>query len=231
MLEASITSDQARQAYRHLGPMLDFVGRYENIASRRLIAQAQLERAETVFELGCGTGAFADMVLDRHLPVTARYKAADVTPEMVARSRRRLLRFGGRVQIELSDGSPPSFEPPETYDRFVSNYVFDLLSESDIAAMLRAAHRMLKPGGLLCLSGLAPGRGPFSNLCVGLWTAVYKFRPAWVGGCRPVELLPFIDPEQWDVRHHQVLVPFGFPLEILVACKRDLHQAPSAATG
>jgi ubiquinone/menaquinone biosynthesis C-methylase UbiE len=217
MLDAALGPEQARRAYRRLGTALNLVGVYENIATRKLLRYTQLESAQNVFELGCGTGAFAEMILEKHLPDTARYRAIDVTPEMVESARARTQKFGERVRIELSDGLPPTSESAGTYDRFLSNYVFDLLSESDIHAMLYEAHRMLRPGGLLCLSGLAPGRGPLSNTCVGLWTAIYRFRPTWVGGCRPVELHPFIDARHWSLRHHEVVIPLGFPLEILVA--------------
>ena len=36
----------------------------------------------------------------------------------------------------------------------VSTYVLDILSDADIASMLRESHRLLRPGGVLCLTGL-----------------------------------------------------------------------------
>lgn len=43
------------------------------------------ETATHVFELGCGTGRFAERLLERHLPATARYKGIDLGPTMVGR--------------------------------------------------------------------------------------------------------------------------------------------------
>jgi len=220
MIKATLSHEQARLAYRRLGGALDVVGVYENIASRKLIRHAHLERAASVFELGCGTGAFAQMALEKHLPGHAVYKATDVTPEMVASTKKRLEKFGDRVRIELSEGAPPTAEPTGAYDRFISNYVFDLLSEADISAMFVEAHRMLSSEGFLCLSGLAPAQGPLSKVCVGLWSKIYEHKPSWVGGCRPIQLLPFIDSASWVVLYHGLVTPLGFPLEVVVAKKR-----------
>lgn len=217
MLEAALSPEQARSAYRGLGRALDLAGLYEDFATRRLLPHARLEEARAVFEFGCGTGRFADHVLGRLLPPDALYTAVDVTPEMVASTQRRLARHGDRVRIRLSDGSPPTSEPAGAYDRFISNYVFDLLPESAIGAVLAEAHRMLRPGGLLVLSGLAPAQGPLSRICVGLWSAIYRARPEWVGGCRPLQLAPLIDPTRWALRYHAIVTPLGFPLEVLTA--------------
>jgi cyclopropane fatty-acyl-phospholipid synthase-like methyltransferase len=45
-------------------------------------------------------------------------------------------------------GGAPIGEPAAAYDRFVSNYVFDLLSEEDIRAVIAEAYRVLRPGGI-----------------------------------------------------------------------------------
>ena len=220
-MEATLTPMQARQSYKRKGWSIELAGHYEHLAFRRVLAHAQFESAQTVFELGCGTGAIAQRLLEKHLPQTARYRAIDVTPEMVQRTQRRLDKFGPRARISLSDGSPPTAEPTLHYDRFVSNYVLDLLSAEHITAMLHEAYRMLQPGGLLCLTGMAPGRSPSSRLLVGIWSTLYRMNPSWVGGCRHMELLPFIDEQRWRIRHHEVVARHAFPLEALVAEKRS----------
>ena len=50
------------------------------------------------------------------------------------------------------------------YDRFVSNYVFDLLSGEDIHALLKEAHRVLVPDGYLCASSLTEGLTPYNAM-------------------------------------------------------------------
>jgi hypothetical protein len=108
-------------------------------------------------------------------------------------------------------------EPAEHYDRFISNYVFDLLSHEDIRGVLREARRMLRAHGLLCLSGLSSGSGLTSRIVAGVVSWTQSHRPSLVGGCRPVDLLPFLPESEWNVQHHSMVVAFGVPSEVIVA--------------
>ena len=136
---------------------------------------------------------------------------------MAGLAERRISEFAGRAHVVLTDGDPPAAEPSESFDRFVSNFVFDLLSEADIAAVVSEAHRMLRPGGLLCLASLSPGHGVVSRAVIRVWSMIHRLDPRLVAGCRPIELLAFLGEGRWKVRHQQALAPFGLPSEALVA--------------
>ncbi len=139
---------------------------------------------------------------------------------MVGLARSRLEPHSSRAEVILSEGEPPVDEPAASCDRFVSNYVFDLLSHDDIRAVLGEAHRILRPDGLLCLSGISSGSGIVSRAVMGLVSWVQSLRPALVGGCRPVDLLPFLSPSAWQVQFHSRLVAFGIASEVVVAKRR-----------
>jgi len=136
---------------------------------------------------------------------------------MVGLAQTQLQPYARRAEIILSEGEPPDEEFVESYDRFVSNYVFDLLSHEDIRAVLRAAHRMLCRDGLLCLSGLSTGTGPASRSMGRVVNWIQSVRPALVGGCRPVDLLPFLRESEWQVQHHAKVAAFSIPSEVVVA--------------
>jgi ubiquinone/menaquinone biosynthesis C-methylase UbiE len=214
---STLTREEARRVYDRIGAGQDSQAFYEDRATGLLIQHGAFGGAQRVLEFGCGTGRFAFRLLSQHLPETARYRALDVSPRMVQLARARLAPFASRAEVVLTDGAPPAAEPAASRDRFVSNYVLDLLSEDDIAAVLREAHRILEPGGLLCLAGLSTGTGALSRLVARAWLRVHALRPAWVGGCRPLELLPRLPEERWRVVHHTALAPFGVPSEVLVA--------------
>ena len=81
------------------------------------------------------------------------------------------------------------------FDRFVSNYVLDLLSPADIAAVLVDAHRVLRPDGLLCLVSLTHGTTRLSRAVTATLDPHPPLRPSLVGGCRPIELRNYLrDP-------------------------------------
>jgi ubiquinone/menaquinone biosynthesis C-methylase UbiE len=217
---AVLSREQARRVYDRIGARQDTQGFYEDRATAILVAHGEFGTAQRVFEFGCGTGRFARRLLSEHLPDSARYRGVDLSPTMVALAQRRLASFGSRAEVLLTDGSPPTAEPPSSCDRFVSNFVLDLLSEEDIAAVLREAHRMLEAQGLLCLSSLSTGQGLLARLAARGWARVHAVRPALVGGCRPLDLLSWVPSRQWTIRHHAHVVPFGVPSEVVVAQRR-----------
>jgi len=100
-----LTHQQAKAFYDRLGGKQDLQAFYEVPATTNLIAHAAFEAAQSVFECGCGTGAFAARLLSRHLPPQARYLAVDSSATMVALARTRLAHFGDRVTVRQTDGS------------------------------------------------------------------------------------------------------------------------------
>jgi ubiquinone/menaquinone biosynthesis C-methylase UbiE len=214
-----LTREQARRVYDRIGARQDTQAFYEDRATRLLIENAEFGAARRVLEFGCGTGCFAFRLLSEQLPQSASYRALDLSPRMVQLAQSRLAPFGNRVEVVLSDGSPPASEPAASRDRFVSNYVLDLLAEDDIAAVAREAHRILAPGGLLCVASLSTGVGAFSRIVSRAWSTVHGLRPALVGGCRPLELMQFLSPQQWRVRFHDRIAPYGIPSEVVIAAR------------
>jgi len=217
---AVLSREQARSVYDRIGARQDSQAFYEDPATEILVQHGRFGLARRVLELGCGTGRFALRVLSDYLPEDASYRALDLSPEMVRLARERLSRFGSRAEVVLTDGSPPVGEPSASRDRFVSNYVLDLLSEEDIAAVLGEASRILEPGGLLCLSGLTTGTRPFSRLVSRAWSRLHAWRPALVGGCRALELLAWLPSDRWEILHHAKLAPFGVASEVVIAERR-----------
>jgi ubiquinone/menaquinone biosynthesis C-methylase UbiE len=216
----AISRQQARRLYDRIGARQDTQAFYEDRATGILIEHGRFDVAHRVLELGCGTGRFAARLLSRHLPGDSRYRGLDLSSTMVRLAAERLAPFGERAEVVLTDGSPPSTEAACSQDRFVSNFVLDLLADDDIDAVIGEADRILEPGGLLCLSGLSTGSGPLSRLVARAWSAVHRLRPELVGGCRPLELVPRLSPARWQVRHRAKLAPFGVPAEVIVAERR-----------
>jgi SAM-dependent methyltransferase len=185
-----------------------------------LIAHASFDNAQAVFEFGCGTGAFAERLLASHLSPQACYVAVDSSTTMIRLAQARLARFGSRVTVEQTDGSLQFAAASGLYDRFVSTYVADLLSDFDIALLLSEAHRLLIPEGHLCLVSLTHGATEVARLVTGLWTRVHAQWPALVGGCRPLSLRPWLPVTHWQVGYRNVVTAFGIPSEVIIASLR-----------
>ena len=212
-----LSHEEARRVYDRIGSRQDTQAFYEDRAAALVLRHGDFGSAQRVFELGTGTGRFALRLLSEHLPATALYRGVDLSPTMVEIARRRLARYSPRAEVALSHGEPSLPESASSCDRLVSNYVLDLLSEEDIARVLQEAHRILRPGGLLCLSGLSTGAGPISRFVARAWERVHALRPELVGGCRPLDLRAQLPASGWHVVNHEHLAPFSIPSEVLVA--------------
>lgn len=218
-----LSHQEARRVYDRIGSLQDSQAFYEDRATHALADHGDFGSARAVFEFGCGTGRFALYLLEELLSPSARYRGVDVSPKMVSLARARLAGYAPRVEIVQTQGGPPCDEPPESYDRFVSNYVFDLLSEEETRAVLEQAQRILCPRGLLCLTSLSTGVGPLTRTVSGIWSFVQARRPAVVGGCRPIDLLPLLGEASWEIRDHRKIVAYGVTSEVVVAARRGGH--------
>ncbi len=215
-MSRTLSPAAARRVYDRVGATQDKQGWYEDAATDVLITHGDWAASSAIHEMGCGTGRFAAQLLP--LGADAQYLGTDVSPVMVDLARQRLAPFQDRASVRLTDGSPASGDA-DSCDRFVSTYVLDLLSDADARGTIDAAHRLLRPGGLLCLAGLGPGHTSFSRLVAVGWRGLWRAKPELVGGCRPVALLPLVGDE-WEVIVHERVAPWGVPSEALVARKR-----------
>jgi len=215
-----LSIEEARSFYDRFGAKQDQQGFYEDAAVDELCRSAGFREATAVLELGCGTGKLAHRLLEQELGPHARYLGLDLSTTMVRLARERTAAFGARAEIRQTDGSARIDAADGGFDRFVSCYVLDLLSHTDIHSVLAEAHRVLAPGGLLCTAGLTPGRSALSRVVSSTWAWLQARAPHLVGGCRPIEVQALLPPADWEVEHKSVVQAFGVPSEVLVARRR-----------
>jgi ubiquinone/menaquinone biosynthesis C-methylase UbiE len=215
--QATLDHAAARALYDRIGRWQDTQRFYEDLATADLFAHAELRHARSVFEFGAGTGRIAERLLRDHLSATTRYQGIDISSTMVELARRRLTPWQTRATVAQSDGSMRIDAPDGSFDRFVSTYVLDLLSSDDIECLLREAHRLLSADGVLCLVSATHGRTRTERAVMGLAARLHAFSPKLVGGCRAIDLQPFLRRGDWRVTHHNVVSKWGVTSEVLVA--------------
>jgi ubiquinone/menaquinone biosynthesis C-methylase UbiE len=165
---ATLSHQEAKGFYDRFGAWQDAQGWYEDRATSDLVAHSDLPSARSVFEFGCGTGRFAERILRAHLQAECAYLGADISETMVELATERLAPWTARARVEMSTGDMQVNAREHEFDRVISNYVRDLLSEQDVTALLAEARRILAPGGRLCLTGLGLGTTPLSRLVANL---------------------------------------------------------------
>ena len=124
-------------------------------------------------------------------------------------------------QIDQGDGVPKLDAVDHSIDRFVSNYVIDLLSKEDAQQLLIEVRRVLTPDGRVCLCSLTHGTNILSRFVTWVWSRLYSIRPMIVGGCRPIELREYLDEREWTILHQSVVTGFGVPSEVMVAVPKS----------
>ena len=210
----------AKRFYDRLGSGQDWQRFYENPATSQLIAHAGFDSAHSVFEFGCGTGALAVGLVQHRLPADARYVGLDISSTMVSLARERLKPWSGRARVYQTDGSPRIPEPDNSFDRFVSTYVLDLLAPDFIEQLVPEAHRVLVPGGKLCLVSMTFGASPLARVVCWGWQRLWRLSPGIVGGCHPIELSDYLPSGAWKSNLQTKVTSWGVTSEVLVVSAR-----------
>jgi ubiquinone/menaquinone biosynthesis C-methylase UbiE len=214
-----LSYEQAKRFYDWMGAKQDTQSFYERLALADLVAHLELAGAEKVIEFGCGTGRLAEELFNRYLPLSACFVGLDLSSTMVELAKGRTARFGRRAAIQQTSGTTRVDLPDGAFDRFISTYVLDLLSEKDIDSLLSEAYRVLTNGGLLGVVSLTRGSRGLSRFVTWTWERLHQFSPMLMGGCRPIKIRPLLEDLKWKVRHRNVVTPFAIASEIVVAAK------------
>lgn len=112
-------------------------------ATRALLA---LQPGEAVLDVGCGPG-FLLAEMAGEVGVTGRLSGVDISADMLVLARNRC---GEIATIELNEANALSLPfTDESFNVVVSTQVYEYVA--DIAAALREAARVLRPGGRLLI--------------------------------------------------------------------------------
>lgn len=158
---------------------------------RVVLDRLPLEGDETVLDAGCGSGRVTEMLIER-LP-GGRVIALDASPSMVEEARRRLARFGDRVDFVVADlGRPFALPGGRPVDAILSTATFHWVTDHD--ALFRNLAAVIRPGGRLAAQ--CGGAGNIASIMAILAT----IGVGWLGGVH------FATPEATTAR----LVAAGF---------------------
>jgi trans-aconitate 2-methyltransferase len=153
-----------------------------------------LEGDECVLDAGCGSGRVTELLVER-LP-HGSVIALDGSPSMVDAARRRLARFGDRIDYVVADlGRPLPIAP---VDAILSTATFHWVPDHD--ALFRNLAAVLRPGGRLVAQ--CGGAGNIASIervlaTVGDgWIGVHHFETPEATTGR-LEASGFVDIECW----------------------------------
>lgn len=127
------------------------------------IAAKHVQPGQRVLEIGCGTGTLAVMMAQRGAEVVG----IDVSPTMLAEAEKKVAAAGLEDRITLRHMDASEIERHfalHSFDVIVSTLVFSELSRMEQQYVLRAARRLLRPGGRLLLADEVVPEGFWARL-------------------------------------------------------------------
>ncbi len=213
----TLSREQTRRTYDRIGALQNSQRFYEDPAIDVLLEHGDFRNARAVFEFGRGAGRLAARLFDKFLPATARYRGVDISPKMAGIAQETLAQYTPRAEVVLTNGELPMVEQDQSYDRFVSTYVFDLLSDNDTVAVISEAHRLLRKDGRICLASITSGTNVITRIVSAITRMIHRVLPSLIGGCRPISLQRFFTDGRWTILHHSRVNAFGIESEIIVA--------------
>jgi putative ABC transport system permease protein len=136
----------ARSGLYDLACGIGLMGRRSRLR-RRMVRALRLDRGSRVLEIGCGTGLNLPLLSEAVSPA-GRVVAVDLTPEMLARARRRV-REGGLSNVTLLNGDAASLPFGDgSFDGVLGSLSLTVIDDPERA--LAECRRLLRPGGWFC---------------------------------------------------------------------------------
>jgi ubiquinone/menaquinone biosynthesis C-methylase UbiE len=210
MAEARIHKDKVPDLYKGIAPVYDLWARLtESKARDRCLELAAIQDGESVLEVAVGTGLAFERILKAN--PSGRNEGIDLTEAMLARAEKRAARLGSN-NYHLAVGDAYALDYPDSeFDLLINNYMFDLLPQQDFPSILTEFKRVLRPGGRLVLVNMTIGERWYNKI----WDRVYRINPAWLGGCRGVQILPDVEACGFVAPRREYVSQTTFPSEII----------------
>jgi ubiquinone/menaquinone biosynthesis C-methylase UbiE len=218
-LRVSLSPRKIQSLYEMLSPFYDAITRYEKSSREKALEIANVRDDSVVLEVGFGTGkALAEIV--KRTRSQGEVFGLDISQKMtkIARKVTQHDRPCGRLHLLLADAKNVPFQT-KAFDVVFASYLLDLIDTPMIPRTLLEFRRILRPSGRLVLVSLSEG----SNWCdnMRLYKRLYGYLPILFGGCRPVQLSPYLLELGFkDITRQHMHTGHIMPTEIVSASKQ-----------
>ena len=209
MLPARLPKSAVSHTYTWIAPFHDLLALLVERRARRLgIEWANVRNGERILEVGVGTGLSFRHLLRRN--PDGFTDGVDLTPAMLRKARKRARRSKtSNWRLQPADAYTLPF-PDDAFDLVFSSYVFDLFPREDFVPVLKECARTLHPSGRLVVITMTEAQYWYERG----WDLLYRLWPPFLGGCRGVQVAPFLERAGFKHVRKRHVSQLSFPSEV-----------------
>jgi ubiquinone/menaquinone biosynthesis C-methylase UbiE len=211
------SKEEAKASYNRMSKGYDILTgesekKFKDIGLQFLSAQP----GETILEIGFGTGKTL-LQLARSVGERGKVYGLDISEGMLEVAGNRFLKAGlsGRVILKCGDATALDF-PDQSFEAVFLCFTLELFDTPEIPIVLRECHRVLRPGGRLCVVAMSKKGKP--NLMTRLYDWSHDKIPKYVD-CRPIYAQASLEEVGFEILEALVLPMWGLPVEMALAKK------------
>jgi demethylmenaquinone methyltransferase/2-methoxy-6-polyprenyl-1,4-benzoquinol methylase len=217
ILPVSRTKEEARQAYDKISKFYDYtLGLLGRKYVRTALERLSVVEGEMVLEIGFGTGHCLRWIAGLVGPA-GRVYGIDISPAMIAKTKKRLEMCGQASRVELCCGDATCLPFRESaFDVVFISFALEVFDTPDIPKVLAETKKVLKPHGRLGIIDMSKDDGKSVLLKAYEW--IHNRCPKYLGS-RPIYAEQCLIDAGYRIKSKERIRIFRLPAEIVVALK------------